>query len=234
MYSQTAEYYDAIYSFKNYEGEAAHLMRLIHARAPGARTLLDVACGTGAHLRHLKEHFECVGLDLHEGLLRIARSKLPGVELHQGDMTHFDLGRKFDVVTCLFSAIGYALSFDRLAASLSSMSRHVNEGGMLIVEPWIFPEDFMDGHIGLTVFESDKLKISRMNSSSMEGDLCVMRFHYLIGRPGSGVGHFEETHELGMFSRSEYLQGFAAAGLEAEMIEGPEMSGRGLYLAVKR
>jgi ubiquinone/menaquinone biosynthesis C-methylase UbiE len=48
MFTQSAEFYDAIYHFKDYRAEAERLHALIqtHVRRP-ARTLLDVACGTG-------------------------------------------------------------------------------------------------------------------------------------------------------------------------------------------
>lgn len=38
---------------KDYAAEATGLHELIQARRPGAASLLDVACGTWAHLTHL-------------------------------------------------------------------------------------------------------------------------------------------------------------------------------------
>jgi dTDP-3-amino-3,4,6-trideoxy-alpha-D-glucopyranose N,N-dimethyltransferase len=46
VYRQAARLYDAIYSFKDYPAESARLHELIQERRPGARTLLNVACGT--------------------------------------------------------------------------------------------------------------------------------------------------------------------------------------------
>jgi len=54
VFSRSARIYDAIYaSIRDYPREAAELDRLIQDQRPGARRLLDVACGTGAHLAHL-------------------------------------------------------------------------------------------------------------------------------------------------------------------------------------
>lgn len=47
------------------------------------------------------------GLDLEPQFVELARKRLRGVTIHEGDMTSFDLGRRFDAVTCLFSAIGH-------------------------------------------------------------------------------------------------------------------------------
>src|SRR5215471_3671310 len=112
MFSQTAQYYDTIYlAMKDYGAEVAKLTVFIHqyCRSTGNR-LLDVACGTGLHLSYLKHRFQVEGLDLDEQLLAIARHRNPDVPLHHADMIGFDLGHTFDVVTCLFSAIGYVKS----------------------------------------------------------------------------------------------------------------------------
>ena len=107
MFSRSAHLYDAVYAFKDYAAEVERLRQVIDARVPSARTLLDVACGTGMHLAELRRWYEVEGLDLDPQLLAFARERLPDVPLHEGDMTAFDLGREFDVVTCLFSSIAY-------------------------------------------------------------------------------------------------------------------------------
>src|SRR4030065_300061 len=96
MYSKSAPWYDLIYSFKDYAGEADRVRSLLqgHARRP-LRRLLDVACGTGEHLRFFQELFEVEGIDLNEAMLAVARAKLPGVALHHGDMLDFDPVRCF-------------------------------------------------------------------------------------------------------------------------------------------
>jgi SAM-dependent methyltransferase len=104
---QSAAWYDRFYATKDYAAEARQVTALIHQHNPPARTLLDVACGTGRHLEHLRETFACHGVDLDPALLEFARQRLPGIPLTHGDMTDFDLGRRFDAVTCLFSSIGY-------------------------------------------------------------------------------------------------------------------------------
>src|SRR5438067_8492108 len=105
-----ASVYDLVYAApgaKDYAAEAAQIDVIIRKRAPGARTLLDVACGTGLHLRHLRERYAVEGVDASADMLAVAAQTLPGVPLHVGDMRALDLGRTFDAVTCLFSSVGY-------------------------------------------------------------------------------------------------------------------------------
>ncbi len=229
MFTKSARFYDAIYSFKDYADEAAKIHALIQERNPGARTLLDVACGTGLHLEHLRDRYEVEGLDLDRELLAIARERLPSVPLHEGDMLGFDLGRRYDAVVCLFSSIGYAKTVENLNRAVATMAAHVAEGGVLIVEPWITPEAWEDGHLGTVFVDEPDLKIARVNLGERNGRLSRFVFHYLV-LTSEGVERFEELHELGLFTHEEYVAAFEAAGLAVE--HDPEgLMGRGLYVA---
>jgi SAM-dependent methyltransferase len=229
MFSRSADLYDALYAtLKDYEAEVAQLRELIAERVPRARRLLDVACGTGKHLELLREHFEVAGLDLDPELLAIARERVAGVELHEGDMAAFDLGRRFDVVACLFSSIGYVRDEERLHAAIAAMAAHLEPGGLLVVEPWLPPEAWKEGHVAMLTLDEPERKIVRMNRADRDGDVSVIDFHYLVGTPES-VEHFTEHHELGLFTDEQYRDAFAAAGLAVE--HDPQgLMGRGLYL----
>ncbi len=125
MYDKSAELYDLFYDWKDYRAEAEKVRELVATRNPNARTVLDVACGTGSHLTHLRNWFAVEGLDLNPGLLEVATRRLPEVTLHEADMRDFDLGRTFDVVTCLFSSIGYVETTDGLSRAVEAMTRHL-------------------------------------------------------------------------------------------------------------
>ena len=122
MFDKSAELYDLFYDWKDYRAEAEKVRELVAARNPGARTLLDVACGTGSHLVHLRDWYAIEGLDLDPGLRTVAARRLPEVQLHEADMRDFELGRTFDVVTCLFSSIGYVATTDGLSRAVEAMT----------------------------------------------------------------------------------------------------------------
>ena len=89
-----AEVYDAIYAFKDYESEAKQLIKLIedHKQTNG-NELLDVACGTGAHLPYLADEFALTGIDLSSGQITEAKKRLPSVDLRLADMRDFELDK---------------------------------------------------------------------------------------------------------------------------------------------
>lgn len=144
MFHESGEFYDLIYgAWKDYESESAALTALVRGRQPKARTILDVACGTGRHAKALAEThaFAVDGLDLDPVLVGIARGRNPTGEFVCADMTAFDLGRRYDAVLCLFSSIGYVRTLANLRNALRCFRSHLRPGGVLILEPWFTPSE---------------------------------------------------------------------------------------------
>jgi SAM-dependent methyltransferase len=231
MYARSARFYDAIYGFKDYTGEANDVNRRIQTARPGAETLLDVACGTGGHLRALADRYRCEGLDLSAEQLAVAAQRLPMMPLHEADMTSFDLGRRFDAVICLFSSIGYVATVERLGAAITAMAQHLEPGGVVIVEPWLEPQVWQDGRLSSLFVDDPEIKIARLAVSTTEGRMAVMEMEHLVATQATGVEHFVERHALGLFTIEEHLAAFNAAGLEARH-EPQGLIGRGLYTAI--
>jgi SAM-dependent methyltransferase len=229
MFTKSARFYDALYEFKDYAGTAAHLRTMIRELHPQAKTLLDVACGSGRHLELLRADYDVTGLDLGAELLRVARERLPDVPLHEADMRSFELGRTFDVVTCMFSSIGYARTADGMRAAVASMGRHVAPGGLLFIEPWFWPEKYWVGHLVANTVDRPDLRISWMYVSQVKDGVSVLDIHYQVGTP-DGIEQFREVHEMGLFTDDEYRDAFRAAGLEPQY-DPHGFFGRGLYYA---
>jgi len=160
-------------------------------------------------------------------MAQIARAR--GFTVHQGDLTTFDLGRRFDAVTCLFSSIGYS---DDLDTAVANLGRHVAPAGVLVVEPWLSPEMIVHGRVGMHTADTERVKVARMNSIDVDGRASVLNFHYLVGREGA-VEHLTERHVLWLWTRDEYEAAFARAGLQAGYDEYGLM-GRGLWLGLRK
>ena len=230
MFSKSARWYDRFYGDKDYAAEGRRVADLIRLRCPDATTLLDVACGTGRHLEHLRATFTCEGIDIDPRLLDIARSRLAGVPLALADMVQFSLGRRFDAVTCLFSSIGYVETLPRLRSAVASMAAHLNPGGVLVVEPWVLADDWLEGNIVAETADDGSEKLVRVIAGYRDGAVSVLPIHYVHARPGR-IDTADERHVLGLFGRDDYLDAFTAAGLAPEW-DSEGLIGRGLILAV--
>ncbi len=232
MFLESPELYDAIYHFKNYAHECEILRAVIAVAAPGARTILDVACGTGEHDKFLKQHYAVDGIDLNENYLRAARVKNPDGRYTHADMTDFDLAATYDAVTCLFSAIGYVCTVERLNRAVACMARHVKPSGVLIVEPWFTPDAWKPSHPFIHTGEIVPDQVCRMSLSGHEGNLSFIVMHYLRST-SSGIEHYSERLELGLFTREEMTRAFDAVNMDVRYdTEG--LMGRGLYIARRR
>ncbi len=234
-YAASASVYDAIYeAMKDYHAEADRLHVLIesHKRTQGS-SLLDIACGTGLHDQYLRDRYQVEGLDVSEAMLAIARTRLPDVPFHRGDMTAFDLGRTFDVVTCLFSAVAHLVTVQRLNAAIDCMARHLKAGGVLVVEPFISPDQWRDGTMGVN-FVPEK-RVARITTSTRQDNLAVLEMHHFVdwGEQHSAAKYFVTRHQMALYATQDYLDAFTAAGLDVTTDEEGLM-GRGLFMGVKR
>ncbi len=232
MYIKSAKFYDQLYHFKDYATASSGLRKTIVELKPDAKTLLDVACSTGKHIEHLHKYFDTQGFDINPDLIAIARERCQSVPFHVGDMMNFDIGQKFDVVTCLFCAIAYAKTVENLNSAIKSMAHHINQNGLLFVEPWVDPEQYWENNIVMNIADRQDEKIAWMYVGKRIGTLVVNEINYMVGTR-DGVFQFTETHHMGLFTHQDYLSAIANAGLELIEYDEKGFFGNGLYVARK-
>jgi len=238
QYEDLAHWYDPLYAAtgKDHAAEARALLDVAQRLGVRPTSLLDVACGTGQHLATFREVIDdVVGLDHAPGMLDVARERLPDdVPLRHGDMRRFDLERTFDLVTCLFSAIGHVRDEGDLDAAIAAMARHVAPGGALLVEPWLTPDRVRgDGMRDLDTVTTADGVCARASRSELRGDVLVLQFAWAIATP-EGVQTAEESHRMPLFTKERYLEAVAAAGLDPSWLDVPALQAkRGLLVGVR-
>jgi len=234
LYTDLARYYDLIYSWKDYKKEAATIQRLIvkYKRSKG-NDLLEVACGTGRHIQYLKGNFRVLGTDISAGMLGVARKNIKGALFKRADMVTLNLGKEFDVITCLFSSIGYVKTYADLKRTLQNFGRHLKKGGVVVIEPWLTKEVYKKGQPFMTTYGGDDIKIARLCVSKVRGSSSIMEMNYLVAEKNKAVKHFIDRHELRMLEPQRILEFMRQAGLRAKFIRNGFTDGRGLYIGVK-
>lgn len=231
---ELADVYEEIYRSrgKDWDREAADIARLVAERNPGADSLLDVACGTGAHLSGFGAAFALAeGLEIAEPMRRVAEQRLPGTTVHAGDMREFDLGRTYSAVSCMFCAIGYLETVADMRSALRSMAAHLEPGGVLVVEPWWFPENFIEGYVAGDLARTEHRTIARISHSTRKGRATRMEVRFTVG-DATGIQQFTEIDVLTLFTKEEYVSAFTDAGCSVEFLEGGP-TGRGLFVGVR-
>jgi SAM-dependent methyltransferase len=137
--------YDATYADKDYEAEC-DLVEEAFRRFGSApvSAILDLGCGTGNHSIPLaRSGYEVAGVDLSTQMLSIAAQKAAqagvAVAFSEGDVRTVDLGRTFDAALLMFAVIGYQRTNADVLATLRSVRRHLEPGGVLFFDIWYGP-----------------------------------------------------------------------------------------------
>jgi SAM-dependent methyltransferase len=234
-----ASIFDAVHTRgTDFAGRAALIDSICrtYKRAPG-NTLLDVACGTGRLVEQLWPRYLADGLDASQHMLRLAATRVPAAKFHHGNMQDFSLNERFDVITCVGSSLCYLRDLDALAATIATMARHLNPGGIIIADHWLQPDQYhaleTQGVWRVDVDEADR-KISMLRRHERTGVHVVLEAHYMVGT-ATEVTYFSGRHPLTMFDDGEKREAFERNGLSPTFIPDPNLyfGGAWLYVAAE-
>lgn len=160
-----AELYDLIYAEKPYAEEAAFVHRCIQAYQPNAKTMLELACGTGTHSLLLEKYrYNIIATDYSPDMLARAREKAQKensrVDFRQQDMRTLDVPeRPFDVIICLFDSIGYVGTNENILQALKGVHRHLASDSLFLFEFW---------HAGAMLRHYEPLRVRRFQTFHSE------------------------------------------------------------------
>ena len=167
-------------------------------------------------------------------MLNIARKKFPDIKFIKGNMINFEIDERYDVITCLFSSIGYVKTYENLRRTLINFSKHLKTGGVVLIEPWFTKASYKVGAPHLTVYQNKDTKIARVSVSKAKAGVSIMEMHYLIAERDKKVKHFVSIEELGMFETQRTLKLMKDAGFKARFMKRKSFDrGRGLFVGVK-
>lgn len=221
LYEGTAPYYDLIYAYKNYANEVQRINQYIseYKKSEG-NDLLDIGCGTGEHIKFLKEKYKCVGIDPNQWMLNVARKKLPDIEFIQQDMIQLKLNKKFDVILCLFTAINHAMTLDDLKLTFKNMEQHLKPGGIILLEPAKIKEE-PEYKPFMSTYTSDNLKIAKVSVKSIKKGLLTCDLHHLIGKTNQPVEHIVETLRFQIYNEDTIINAMEEQGIRARYVDKP-------------
>lgn len=235
LYKELGKYYDLIYSWKDYKKEAIQIKKLISKyKKSDGKELLEVACGTGNHLKYLQSSFSCIGVDINNGVLDIAKRNVKNVTFKKADMLTLNLKKKFDIILCLFSSIGYVKTYSNLRKTIHNFARHLKNGGVVVIEPWYTKATFKAGFPHMTTYKGKDTKIARLNVSKVKDNISIIDMHYLIAEKNKDVKHFVDRHKLGLFEINKTLKIMEEADLQTKFLKKGLMKDRGIYVGIKK
>lgn len=184
-------------------------------------SLLNLACGGGKNLWNLKRSFQVTGLDLSPAMLALARALNPDVELIEGDMRTFSLGRCFDAIL-IDDGVSHLLTAGDLAATFDAAFRHLAPGGVLVVTPDATPERFRQNRTVLVHGSRDHAPegvdivfIENVYDPDLS-DSCYETVHVYLIREQGRLRIETDCMTLGLFPLSTWRGLLGKAGFEVE------------------
>lgn len=246
VFDDYARYYDLLYKEKDYAGEAAYIHALIQKYKPGAKTILNLGCGTGKHDACLEQlGYQISGVDLSDTMLVEAHKRaISGkLEFFKGDVRAVDLGKKFDIVVSLFHVMSYQTTDDDILAAFRTAERHLVSGGIFIFDFWHGQGVLNDPPvIRVKHLEDETVRIVRIAEPVLKKDQNVVDVNYQIltlDKRSDQWSELHETHSMRYFflpGIEQYLSdtGFSLKNASEWMSNKPLSSGwYGLVVANK-
>lgn len=131
LYTDLSGYYDLMCCDINYLAQSRSVIRLHQLFGNGGNNHLDLACGTGPHIRHFLDYgYQSCGLDLNQPMLDLAYARCPQASFMLQDMCHFTLDKPVDLVSCFLYSIHYSASINKLKQCIASVYAALTNGGV--------------------------------------------------------------------------------------------------------
>ena len=122
LYTDLSAYYDLMCADIDYQAQSNSVRRLHQLFGNNGKRHLDLACGTGPHIRHFIDYgYACSGLDIHQPMLDIATRRCPEAQFRVGDMCSFAVPEPLDLITCFLYSIHYSATIARLEACIAAV-----------------------------------------------------------------------------------------------------------------
>jgi len=209
-YSVLADIYDIVMADVDYETWADYIDEIILMHQPSARSILELACGTGTIALSLEE-LDCYEISATDGspdMIRIARQKAAKAnsEINFQTMNFLDLSfeRSFDVIYMVFDSLNYLHTKEDIIQLHKEVKNILNPGGIFVYD-FTTPRNsrkairFLNNE-SKTV--DGEYRYHRESSFNAKDRIHTNRFHIekLDETNGDIIEKFEEQHQQKIYT----------------------------------
>lgn len=203
-YKKLAKYYDAMHQRRNYKKEANFIIKRIFEINPKAKSLIDVGCGTGTHLKLIEKRFSVLyGVDLNEEILEIARKKTSNIKYVQGNMQTFKINKRFDCLISLYSVFNYNLTLKDARKTLINFYKHLKSKGVLIIA--LYNPQNAEEKVSLHAGGNKSFKVAKVNEHVYNPKTKIETSNFfVIWKDGNEMDFdIEKNHKMRIFKSDE-------------------------------
>ncbi len=224
-----SQYYDLLYSDKDYFAETKFVSSLLGKYVPTGQTLLELGCGTGKHATLLaEEKWDVTGIDLSADMLQAANERkksLPAgigekLNFSVGDVRNIKTGRQYDAVISLFHVVSYQNRNEDVLAMFLNAAEHLKPGGVFIFDYWYGPSVLKESpSTRIKRMQSDRARITRLAEPVLDTGSSTVRVNYEIivqDVASERMTTLRETHSMRYFFLNEIALLLQMAGLRLD------------------
>ncbi|MEM0445076.1 MAG: class I SAM-dependent methyltransferase [Nitrososphaerota archaeon] len=203
LYKELAPFYEALEE-RDYEAE----LTLIDTELKryGCKTVIDLGCGTGLHVRELaKRGYEAWGVDISSHMIRTAKRLARGVAKAKfivADYYSYRAPKKFDCALCLNWSI--PVNTRDLGRFFKNTARLLKPGGVLLID-YEKPDDIVWEDVGKPVIDYWEFKggkIVRVSVGQIRENVMRSRDVYVVfGSSRMFMPPSERERYLGRWAR---------------------------------
>ncbi|PMM08690.1 SAM-dependent methyltransferase [Vibrio splendidus] len=207
LYTDLSGYYDLMCVDIDYQAQSNCVRRLHQIFGNGGKTHLDLACGTGPHVRHFIDYgYQSNGLDLNAPMLDIAQVRCPEANFSEQNMSSFEVAEPLDLITCFLYSIHYNDGFEKLKECVESVHRALKPEGIFcfnVVDKDKISNDLFVRHT--TNLEQDDFTFSSGWYYSGKGDKQALKLS--IEKTTAGETQvWNDEHPMVAFSFKELIE----------------------------
>ena len=135
MKNNFEEYYDLIFSKKNYKREVAYILK--KAKKIGIKKILDVGCGTGTHsnLIYKNKRIKIVALDKNKKAIKIAKNKNKNIHFSNKNLKSLR-ENNFDLIISMFNVVNYFRDLKKLTSFFKDIKQKASKNSLFIFDTW--------------------------------------------------------------------------------------------------
>ena len=131
LYTDLSGYYDLMCADIDYQAQSHCIRRLHQIFGNDGKMHLDLACGTGPHVRHFIDFgYQSNGLDINQPMLDIATTRCPEAQFYLQNMSDFNVTEPVDLITCFLYSIHYNDGMEKLKECIASVHRALKADGV--------------------------------------------------------------------------------------------------------
>lgn len=189
--------------------------------------ILDLACGTGEHIRHLGDALpkaSIEGVDINTGSVNLARDKFKknnNISIAVDEMSNFlrSTDKQYDLITCFFASLQYITNPSDLRSLIKNIYSHLLPGATFIFDLRYAYEHWQDSQIVASTYHDENIDISLVGMPFANGKFVSWN-PSITWKERGHIDMFVDEHSIYLYSIDDLNDYLNDAGFTAKIYNG--------------